>query len=172
MDLNLAGKSVIVTGAASNIGRGIALGFAGEGARIAIVDIDDVAGRKVAALAEKRGAKEAVAINESPSGNKLNRETSPNVTAADKITKKSESAMPAEKSRRLLPLRKSRSPCEITLPIKTTGWVSQRGSPTARSKRKAPIKSAAEEFKTDGQFIDCFRFHPFDRSRFRRRPSR
>ena len=30
MDLNLAGKTVIVTGGASNIGRGIALAFAQE----------------------------------------------------------------------------------------------------------------------------------------------
>ncbi len=49
MDLNLAGKVVIVTGAANNIGRGIALGFAAEGARLLIADIDE-AGAKAVSL--------------------------------------------------------------------------------------------------------------------------
>ena len=34
MDLHLSGKVVIVTGATANIGRGIALAFAGAGARV------------------------------------------------------------------------------------------------------------------------------------------
>lgn len=40
MDLGLAGSRVIVTGGASNIGRGIVHGFAREGCRIVISDID------------------------------------------------------------------------------------------------------------------------------------
>jgi 2-hydroxycyclohexanecarboxyl-CoA dehydrogenase len=51
MDLDLKGKSVIVTGGGSNIGRGIVLGFAAEGANITIGDIDDRAGQKTAELA-------------------------------------------------------------------------------------------------------------------------
>ncbi|MBV1907457.1 MAG: hypothetical protein KUG75_15400 [Pseudomonadales bacterium] len=40
MDLELAGKSVIVTGGASNIGRAITLGFAREGANITVAELD------------------------------------------------------------------------------------------------------------------------------------
>jgi len=40
MDLRLAGKSVVVTGGASNIGRAIALVFGHCGAKVAILDID------------------------------------------------------------------------------------------------------------------------------------
>jgi NAD(P)-dependent dehydrogenase (short-subunit alcohol dehydrogenase family) len=42
MDLELRGKSVVVTGAGSNIGRAIALGFAKEGAALMLGDIDPV----------------------------------------------------------------------------------------------------------------------------------
>jgi len=46
VDLGYSGMSVVVTGAASNIGRAIALGFAAEGARVTIGDIDaEQAGR-------------------------------------------------------------------------------------------------------------------------------
>jgi|TARA_Y100000310_G_scaffold33754_1_gene31905 NAD(P)-dependent dehydrogenase (short-subunit alcohol dehydrogenase family) len=56
MDLELAGKSVIVTGGASNIGRAITLGFAGEGANITLADLDAEQADKVAAEAMQRGA--------------------------------------------------------------------------------------------------------------------
>ena len=51
MDLQLAGKAVIVTGGANNIGRGIVLAFAAEGARVLIADIDEDRARQVAAEA-------------------------------------------------------------------------------------------------------------------------
>ena len=58
MDLALSGARVLVTGGASNIGRGIVHGFAGEGARIVLADRDaDQAGR-VRAEALDRGAAE------------------------------------------------------------------------------------------------------------------
>jgi len=52
MDLGLAGKTAIVTGGASNIGRAIALGFAREGANVIIGDIDEGQALKVASEAE------------------------------------------------------------------------------------------------------------------------
>jgi 2-hydroxycyclohexanecarboxyl-CoA dehydrogenase len=55
MDLELAGKTVIVTGAASNIGRAIALGFAREGANVVIADIDEGQADKVASEANTLG---------------------------------------------------------------------------------------------------------------------
>jgi NAD(P)-dependent dehydrogenase (short-subunit alcohol dehydrogenase family) len=57
MDLDLAGKSVVITGGASNIGRGIVLAFAKEGANITVGDIDVPQAEKVAELALKEGAK-------------------------------------------------------------------------------------------------------------------
>lgn len=62
MELNLTGKSVIVTGGASNIGRAITLAFAREGAAVAIADLDEAQGRKVAAEAERLGAKAVMDI--------------------------------------------------------------------------------------------------------------
>ena len=61
MDLKLAGKSVIVTGGASNIGRAITLGFAREGAKVTIAELDVVLAEKVASEARKLGA-EAVQV--------------------------------------------------------------------------------------------------------------
>ncbi|MGD9603476.1 MAG: SDR family NAD(P)-dependent oxidoreductase [Gammaproteobacteria bacterium] len=56
MDLELADKSIVVTGAASNIGRAITLGFAREGARITLADIDTAQAEMVAAQARREGA--------------------------------------------------------------------------------------------------------------------
>jgi 2-hydroxycyclohexanecarboxyl-CoA dehydrogenase len=56
MDLGLAGARVVVTGGASNIGRGIVHEFATEAARIVISDIDEPQAEKVRAEALERGA--------------------------------------------------------------------------------------------------------------------
>ncbi len=55
MELNLKGKTVIVTGGGSNIGRAITLAFAREGCRVAIAEIDEAQAGKVAAEAEALG---------------------------------------------------------------------------------------------------------------------
>ncbi len=55
MDLDLEAKSVIVTGAGSNIGRAIALGFAAEGANLTLADIDEAQTQQVAAEATAAG---------------------------------------------------------------------------------------------------------------------
>ena len=56
MDLGLKDQSVVVTGGGSNIGRAIVLGFAREGARITIGDIDTVQAERTAELARGLGA--------------------------------------------------------------------------------------------------------------------
>ncbi len=55
MDLGLAGRTVIVTGGASNIGRGIVLGFARERANIVIADLDTAQSQRTALDAEALG---------------------------------------------------------------------------------------------------------------------
>jgi 2-hydroxycyclohexanecarboxyl-CoA dehydrogenase len=62
MELNLAGKSVLVTGGGSNIGRAIVHGFAREGAHVTIAEIDEEQAKKVAAEAEQRGAASATVV--------------------------------------------------------------------------------------------------------------
>lgn len=59
MDLELSGRSVVVTGAGSNIGRAIALAFAGEGAALTLGDIDAEQTERVANEAVTAGAASA-----------------------------------------------------------------------------------------------------------------
>lgn len=60
MDLGLKGKTVIVTGGGSNIGRAIVLAFAKEGSNVVIAEIDEKQGKKVAAEANTLGGKAIV----------------------------------------------------------------------------------------------------------------
>ena len=62
MDTGLKGKTVIVTGGGSNIGRGISLAFAAEGAKVVIADLDVTQAKKVEAEALKEGAASAEVI--------------------------------------------------------------------------------------------------------------
>ena len=57
MDLNLADKTVIVTGGASNIGRAIVMAFASEKSNVVIADIDEKQGQRVAKEAPSLGGK-------------------------------------------------------------------------------------------------------------------
>ena len=63
MELNLADKSVVVTGGGSNIGRAIALAFARERAHVTIAEIDTAQGEKVAAEAKQQGAASATVVH-------------------------------------------------------------------------------------------------------------
>ena len=56
MDLHLAGKTAIVTGGGSNIGRSISHGFAKEGANVVIADMDESQGNMVLEEVKKIGA--------------------------------------------------------------------------------------------------------------------
>ena len=60
MELGLKGKTVIVTGGASNIGRGITLCFAKEGTNIVIADLDEKQAGKVAEEVKALGSKAIV----------------------------------------------------------------------------------------------------------------
>lgn len=62
MNLNLAGKVVLITGATANIGRATALDFAAEGAKVVAVGRDEEAGNRVVGDALTRGARAAVFI--------------------------------------------------------------------------------------------------------------
>jgi len=53
--LKLHARVAIVTGAASGIGRGIALALAREGARLAVVDVNEPGARDTVAVIEKEG---------------------------------------------------------------------------------------------------------------------
>ena len=56
MDLNLAGKTAIVTGGGSNIGRAICLLFAEEKTNLVIAEMDEAQGKKTADEALRLGA--------------------------------------------------------------------------------------------------------------------
>src|SRR5512145_952876 len=55
----VAGKTAIVTGAASGLGRGIALALAAEGARVAVVDLNEAGAKETVELVAKAGAEAA-----------------------------------------------------------------------------------------------------------------
>lgn len=57
MDLGLKGKTAIVTGGASNIGRGIAITLGAEGANVVIADLDEKQAEKTASDIKAAGGK-------------------------------------------------------------------------------------------------------------------
>ena len=68
MKTNLGGKTVVITGAASGIGRSIALAFAEEGANVAIVDIDKAGSESLAGEIEAKGVKASVGLGDLSTG--------------------------------------------------------------------------------------------------------
>ena len=55
--MGLSGKSVIVTGAASGIGRATALRFAGEGARVVVADLNAEGAESAVKAVESAGGR-------------------------------------------------------------------------------------------------------------------
>ena len=62
MELGLSGKTVVVTGGGSNIGRSIVHAFADEGSNIVIAELDPTQGQRVAQEVEARGTGSRVAV--------------------------------------------------------------------------------------------------------------
>jgi len=62
MELGLKGKTVIVTGGASNIGRSISLAFAKEDSNVVIAEIDEGQGKKVAEQCNSQGMGHSIVI--------------------------------------------------------------------------------------------------------------
>ena len=68
MQTNLAGKTVLITGAALGIGRATAIAFAREGAQVALVDIDRAGVDAVIAEIKALGAKASAGIGDLSTG--------------------------------------------------------------------------------------------------------
>lgn len=62
MDLELTGKTVIVTGGGSNIGREISLNFGKEGANVVVAEIDEKQGQKIADEITQAGPGKAICV--------------------------------------------------------------------------------------------------------------
>jgi 2-hydroxycyclohexanecarboxyl-CoA dehydrogenase len=62
MDLGLTGKTAIVTGGASNIGKAITEGLIAEGANVVIADVDDAQSSRVAEELQARGKGSAMFV--------------------------------------------------------------------------------------------------------------
>ena len=69
MEMNLRGKTVLITGAAKGIGRATALGFAKEGSRLALVDIDRADLESLAGEIKSMGGEAAYGIGDLSTAN-------------------------------------------------------------------------------------------------------
>ena len=62
MDLGLKGKTALVTGAGSGIGRAVALAFAAEGANVALTDLEQEGMDETLRLMDREGSGRGIAV--------------------------------------------------------------------------------------------------------------